>query len=115
MSKKPSERSIKLCSALKRKLNNNGIECILEHPTDGHKHVDIRLIEAKIDIEINGDEHYTNPKRLASDVKRRFWSSKEGYVTIQIPNHIIDIDQKFNEVVEALSQVSMRRKYLLEH
>ena len=115
MNKKSSERAIKLCSALKSRLCNNGVKCVLEHPTDGHKHVDIRLIEAKIDIEVNGDEHYTNPERLASDVKRRYWSSKEGYVTIQIPNHIIDLDQKFNEVVEALFQVSMTRKYLLEH
>jgi very-short-patch-repair endonuclease len=111
--KKPSERAIKLCSALKSRLNKHGVECVLEHPTDGHKHVDIRLIEAKIDIEVDGDEHFIDPERFASDVKRRYWSSQEGYVTLHIPNHIID--QKLNDTVEALFQVSLTRKYLLEY
>jgi very-short-patch-repair endonuclease len=105
---KPSDRAKKLCFALEDK----GIKCGLEHPTDGHKHVDIRLLEAKIDIEVDGDEHFTDPKKLASDVKRRYWSSQEGYITIHIPNHIID--QKLNDVVYALSKVSITRKYLLE-
>ena len=107
MNKKPTQEAIDLYDAL----TNKGIKCVLEHPSDGHKHIDIRLIEAKIDIEVDGDENVTEPTRSESDVKRRYWSYREGFVTIHIPNHIVN--QKLDKVADAIFQVAMTRKGLL--
>lgn len=106
--KKPTKEAIKFYKALK----NKHIIGTLEHPSDGHKHIDLRPRDAKIDIEIDGDEHYTNPKKIRSDIKRRYWSSQEGYVTIHIPNHIIN--NRIDEVLKAIYQVAITRKKKLE-
>jgi hypothetical protein len=37
---------------------------------DGHKHVDIFLLDVPLNIEINGLQHYTNPAQIISDFNR---------------------------------------------
>lgn len=79
-----------LCNALE----NRGIKVIPEH-WDGHKHIDIYIPQAKIYIEVDGLQHLTNSNQMLADFKREFYSTKEGFYTLHIPNGVLmkDLDQ----------------------
>lgn len=59
---------------------------------DGYKHIDIAIPEVKVNIEVDGMQHAYNQKQALSDLKRTFYSLKKGYVTIRIPNKLIQED-----------------------
>jgi len=86
--KKISIQEQKLFDSLK-----NNFNCKQQH-WDGHKHVDIRIYDAQLDIEIDGDEHYLRPERIIADIKREQFSLKDDYYTIHIPNRIVDKNLK---------------------
>ena len=50
-------------TSLYNALMNKGIKCELE-VWDGHKHIDISIPWAKIDIEVDGLHHYSNPEQI---------------------------------------------------
>jgi very-short-patch-repair endonuclease len=81
----PTEQAL----ALNKALNNVGIETKLEY-YDGHKHVDICIPAAKIYIEVDGSQHYTNPKQIISDFTRDQYSVLDGFHTLHLPNQIVD-------------------------
>jgi very-short-patch-repair endonuclease len=92
--------------ALYEALNKRGIQGELEY-WDGHKHVDIAILKAGIFIEIDGLQHFTDPKEIERDFKRNHFSEGDDFNTIHIPNIIID---KFlNKVVGAIVEVVNRR------
>lgn len=70
---------------------------------DGHKHIDIAVLPAKLYIEVDGMQHLTDPKQILADFDREHFSDTEGYRTIHISN--IVIDEHLNEVVKAISRV----------
>ena len=75
---------------------------------DGHKHVDVALLWAKLYIEIEGRQHGFNSNQMLSDEKRDASSQKEGFYTKRIPNEWIDRDaQKLAENIARLA----RRRY----
>jgi very-short-patch-repair endonuclease len=57
---------------------------------DGHKHIDIAIPDKKVDIEVDGMQHVYSKKQALSDLKRTFYSWKKGYVTLRIPNKLIE-------------------------
>ena len=69
-------------------LEARGIEVVLQH-WDGHKHVDLYIPKAKLYIEIDGMQHYTNPKQIMSDIERDYWSYQDGFKTFRVPSFVV--------------------------
>lgn len=75
---------------------------------DGHKHVDIHIPSAKLYIEVDGIQHFTNPKQIASDFLRDHYSDDSGYDTLRIPN--IVVKEKMDTIVKAILKIVLERK-----
>ena len=99
---KPSPQENKLVEALRLK----GLE-VVQQFWDGHKHVDIFIPVAKLDIELDDMGHFTNPNQILSDFNREYWSDKAGYYTFHIPYIAID-SIYFDKIVSAIEQVVIR-------
>ena len=85
-------------------LIERGIKCEME-VFDGHKHIDISIPWAMIDIEVDGLQHYIDPEQIKSDFKRNYWSiQRDDYDTFHIPNTIID--SHLEKVADAIAVVA---------
>lgn len=56
---------------------------------DGHKHIDIAIVEAKVNIEVDGKQHNLDKEQALRDLQRTYFSFKKGYVTLRIPNCLV--------------------------
>ena len=74
---------------------------------DGHKHIDIALIEAKLFIEVDGLQHLLNPDSIISDFKRDHYSDGDDYSTFRIPNSVVD--KSCEKLADAIAEVAKRR------
>lgn len=74
---------------------------------DGHKHIDIAIVAAGLNIEIDGDHHYTDPETMMADLTRNYFSEEKGFDTIRIPNHVIQ--EQLDKVADAISVVAHAR------
>jgi len=81
---KSTPEAIKLYDALIKM----GFEAQLEK-NDGHKRIDIAIPKYKVNIEVDGMQHQYDEKQALADLKRTFYSFKKGYVTLRIPNKLI--------------------------
>jgi DNA-directed RNA polymerase subunit RPC12/RpoP len=88
------------------RLIDNGLFAELEY-WDGHKHVDIHIPSAKLYIEVDGAQHFTNPDQIASDFLRDHYSDDAGYSTFRIPNAIIK--EKIDTIVKAILKIITER------
>jgi very-short-patch-repair endonuclease len=88
------------------RLIEEGIFAELEH-WDGHKHVDIHIPSAKLYIEVDGVQHFTNPNQIASDFLRDHYSDVSGYDTFRIPNQIVR--DKMDTIVKAILKIVSER------
>lgn len=93
-------------SELYEALVKMGVKASLEYP-DGHKHVDIAILEARIFIEVDGLHHFTNSEQIERDFKRDHFSDGDDFDTIHIPN--IVIEHHLQEVAQAIVEVVKRR------
>lgn len=91
----PSEQAERLYQALRKK----GIIAVKEQ-WDVFKHIDINIPTAKLYIEVDGINHFTNPDQILRDFDRSHYSDVDGHRTFYVTNQIIDTH--LNEVVEAL-------------
>ena len=75
---------------------------------DGHKHVDMRIPDAYLYIEVDGLHHFTEPKQIARDFLRDRRSSQDGYDTLRIPNAVVEahLDKVVNAIADIVSQRS---------
>lgn len=89
--------------ALHIALESRGIKCELEK-WDGYKHIDIAIPWARINIEIDGIQHYTDPKQIESDYYRSYYSVKKGFKTIRYPNFVID--KYLDRVADGIAKVA---------
>jgi very-short-patch-repair endonuclease len=72
---------------------------------DGHKTIDIAIVEAKVNIEVDGSHHNRDSRQALADLKRTLFSFKKGYFTLRIPNSLIRhdlIDNIADDIVELL-------------
>lgn len=92
---------------LSNALKERGIEHVCEFP-DGHKHVDIGIPNAKLFIEIDGLNHYTDPKQIKADFKRDHYSDGDDFSTIRIPNELIQ--EHLKEISNAIAIVVRERE-----
>lgn len=77
--------------ALKNELEHRGI-IVEAEKWDGHKHIDLVIHRARLNIEVDGKQHYESPAQILSDLDREHYSDDGGYRTIHIPNALIDSD-----------------------
>lgn len=80
-------QAVKLSKALK----SLHIENTLEY-SDGFKHVDLAILNAKIYIELDGSQHAFDPQQVCIDDDRDQYSIKDGFITKRYPNAYIDSD-----------------------
>jgi very-short-patch-repair endonuclease len=94
----PTKQARMLYEALREK----GVNAQLEY-SDGHKTVDIAILDAHIYIEVDGIQHFTDPEHIMKDFKRSHFSDGDDFNTFHVTNQIID--RYLNEVVDALVKV----------
>ena len=76
-------------AALIEALQKRGLKVEAEH-WDGHKTVDLCLPEANLYIEVDGLQHYTEPKQFMADLLRDHYSDDEKFLTKHISNQLIE-------------------------
>ena len=99
----PTDQENKLYDALLAK----GIKAI-QHYYDGHKTVDIAILQAKLFIEVDGLQHFTDPEQIKSDFKRYHYSDGDDFSTFYITNQLVETH--LDDVVNALVKVIEERK-----
>ena len=92
---------------LQHALESLGVTVNPEH-YDGYKHIDMRIEDANLDIEVDGVHHFTDPEQIGRDLSRGRWSHHDGFDTIHIPNKILA--DHSNDVAKALAEVVKKRK-----
>jgi hypothetical protein len=97
---KTTPETIKLYFSLKKR----GVPAKLEK-FDGHKTIDIAVIDAKVNIEVDGPHHNSNPKQALADLQRTYYAFKKGYLTLRIPNSLVreNLDQTADYITEFLN------------
>ena len=95
---RPTNEALLLQEALK----NRGVKIYVELDDD-HKHIDLTIPRAKINIEVDGIKHLIDPKQILADLHRGYYSHKRGYNTIHIQNEMIHkhLDDIANGLAEA--------------
>jgi len=88
--------------SLHEALIKRGINAILEY-SDGHKTVDIAILNAHIYIEVDGLHHFTDAEQIKRDFKRYHYSDGDDFNTFYVTNQIID--KYLDQVVDALVNV----------
>jgi very-short-patch-repair endonuclease len=96
--------------ALKKELEDRGVK-VLEELNDGFKTIDLTIPRAKINIEVDGIQHLTNPKQIVADLNRGYYSHKNGFDTMHIPNEMIRTH--LEEISEALTEASKIRERMI--
>jgi very-short-patch-repair endonuclease len=97
----------KEANILKEALVKLGIRVLVE-VDDGHKHIDLAIPRAKLNIEVDGIQHLTDSHQIIADLNRGYYSNKKGYNTMHIPNEMIHSHLK--EISEALAEASKIRE-----
>ncbi len=95
--------------ALYNALRERNIGCRLE-AWDGYKHIDLSIPWAKIDIEIDGFQHYISAKQIEADLERSYYSAtKDDFYTMHIPNTALH--NNLNGVADAVAVAARNRYY----
>ena len=71
-------------------LRVRGVNVELEKD-DGHKHIDLAITGKglKLNIEVDGSQHYICPKQSWSDIQRTYHSLLKGFYTLRLPNVLV--------------------------
>ncbi len=93
--------------SLKEALETRGVK-VLTELHDGHKHIDLALPRAKINVEVDGIQHLTDPKQILADLGRGYYSHKNGYDTMHIQNEVVR--KHLPEIADALAEASKIRE-----
>ena len=101
---KRKKKSTKEAQKLYEILIKNGFDAKLEF-WDGFKHIDIAIPNHKVNIEVDGKQHQ-NKKQALADLKRTYHSFKKGYVTIRVPNKLVqeNISETANYIMRFLKE-----------
>lgn len=99
----PTEEAICLRNALVKR----GVK-VYKELHDGFKTIDLTLPRAKINIEVDGIQHLTDPKQILADLGRGYYSHKSGYDTMHIQNDMIR--NHLDEIADALADASKTRE-----
>lgn len=82
-----------------------GVAAVLEHP-DGHKCVDIYVPNAKLYIEVDGSQHYTEADQILIDFRRDYYSDKEGFRTLRLTNQaVVSQSMKIARAIKKITNI----------
>jgi very-short-patch-repair endonuclease len=70
---------------------------------DGFKHIDIAIVNKKVNIEVDGGHHHGKTQALR-DLKRTFYSWNKDFVTLRIPNSLTEDDATLKETAEYIDK-----------
>lgn len=93
--------------SLKSALEERGVQVYVELH-DGFKTIDLALPRAKINVEVDGIQHLTDPKQILADLGRGYYSHKNGYDTMHIQNEMVR--RHLDEIADALAEASKTRE-----
>jgi very-short-patch-repair endonuclease len=108
--KEPTDEEIRLADALRKE----GLLSVSSQVHDGKKTVDLKDEEARVDIEVDGSWHLTNPFQVNRDMDRSYHSQiKDGYNTIHVPNREVwfNLPKLAHSIATALKYRARRIKY----
>jgi hypothetical protein len=93
-------------------LRERGVPAELEK-FDGYKTVDIAVVEARVNIEVDGEQHFNNADQAFDDLQRTFFSFKKGFLTLRIPNVLVkqNLKQTADYVTEFLNETGLRLRF----
>lgn len=100
----------KEASDLKDALEKKGVRVMVELH-DGHKHIDLTIPKARINVEVDGIQHLTNAAQIVADLSRGYYSHKNGFDTMHIPNEMVRLH--LDEISGALAEASKIREQKL--
>jgi len=100
--KKPTKEA----QDLKEALEKLGMR-VLAEVNDRHKHIDLSIPDARMNIEVDGIQHLTDPYQIISDLKRSHFSDDLGYDTVHIPNQAIHAN--LGGIASALAEAATLR------
>lgn len=92
---------------LQEALESRGVKVEREY-SDGHKHVDIFLPEARIAIEVDGLQHVSDPEQIITDFQREHYSVLNNIDTLHLANTVIN--NHLSEIADAITEVVRERK-----
>lgn len=92
---------------LKSEIEKHGVRVLVELH-DGHKHIDLTIPKAKLNVEVDGIQHLTNPNQIVTDLSRGYYSHKNGFDTMHIPNEMVRLH--LGEISSALAEASKMRE-----
>ena len=99
----PTPQAKRLHEALNERDIRNELEFY-----DGHKHVDISIPWAKLNLEIDGKYHLTDPEHLFRDLERDSYSHLDGIDTVRIPN--LYVESNLDEIANSIAEVAKKRR-----
>ena len=72
---------------------------------DGHKTIDIAIVEKRVNIEVDGIHHNANPQQAFADLQRTYFSFLKGYLTLRIPNSLVrnNLEETADMITEILN------------
>ena len=90
-------------------LRDRGVPAKLEK-FDGYKAVDIAVIEARVNIEVDGVRQVNNADEAFADLQRTFYSFKKGFLTLRIPSVLVkqNLNQTADYVTAFLNETFFR-------
>jgi very-short-patch-repair endonuclease len=94
----PTPEALKLGNLLKSMGYNVEFE-----KYDGFKHIDIAIVNKKVNIEVDGSHHHGKQQALR-DLKRTFYSWNKDFVTLRIPNSLTEDDTTLKETAEYIDK-----------
>jgi very-short-patch-repair endonuclease len=106
------KKSTREAQDLKEALEKLGIRVLVE-VNDGHKHIDLAIPSARINIEVDGNKHLIDAHQILSDLKRSHYSDDLGYDTIHISNEAIH--SSLGGIASALAEATKIREEQLEN
>jgi len=99
----PTPQAKRLHEALNKRDIHNELEF-----DDGYKHTDISIPWARLNLEIDGKYHLTDPEHLFRDLLRDSYSHLDRIDTIRIPNSYVD--SHLDEIANAIAEVARKRQ-----
>jgi hypothetical protein len=73
---------------------------------DGYKTIDIAVVQARVNIEVDGGHHFYDLNQAFADLQRTFYAFKKGFLTLRIPNILVtkNLEETADFVTEFLNQ-----------
>ena len=92
-------------------LRDRGVPAELEK-YDGYKNIDIAVIDARVNIEVDGAHDLNNADDAFADLRRTFFSFKKGFLTLRIPPVLVkqNLNQTADYVTEFLNEKFLRMR-----